>query len=71
MYFSLALLDNLKLREYLCCLTENFNINTLEEHRIKYNQCMQVPRQKIDAINLVEEQQLKVDWLGSDTEMGF
>lgn len=34
-------------------------------------QCMQVARQNIDVINLVEEQQFKVNWLGSDTEMGF
>lgn len=32
---------------------------------------MQVARQKIDVINLVEKQQFKVDWLGSDTEMGL
>lgn len=32
---------------------------------------MQIARQKIDVINLVEEQQFKVDCLGSDTEMGF
>lgn len=71
MYFPLALLDNLKLREYQCCLTETFYINTLQERRIKYNQCMQVARQKIDVINLVEKQQFKVDWLGSDTDMGL
>lgn len=71
MYFPLALLDNLKLREYLCCLTETFYINTLQEHCIKCNQCMQVARQNIDVINLVEEQQFKVNWLGSDTKMGF
>lgn len=71
MHFPLALLDNLKLREYLFCLTETFYINTLQERCIKYNQCMQVARQKIDVINLVEEQQFKMDWLGSDTEMGF
>lgn len=32
---------------------------------------MQAARQKIDVINLVEEQQFKVDWLGSDTEMAL
>lgn len=71
MSFPLALLDNLKLRECQCCLRETFYINTLQERRIKYNQCIRVARQKIDVINLVEEQRLQVDWLGSDTEMDF